>query len=102
MMSPLADASGEHTEEPRSVNMKRLLFDWAGVIAIAGGAVGWGTTTSHVESNTREIERLRAANEARAVYDVKMAGEVATKTDVQRLSDQIQALSIEFRARAGK
>ncbi len=98
----ILNASGD-SPESRSLDVKRFLFDWAGVFAIAGGAMVWATTASNVASNTREIERLRIANEARGVADVRIASEMATKSDVQRVSDQVQALSVELRnARLGQ
>jgi hypothetical protein len=102
-MGPLVTVSGEEADVPPNGSIKRFVLDWSGMLAIVGVAVNWGTTSSHVGANTREIERLRAANESRAVSDVRTATEMATKSDVQRLSDQIQALSLEFRrARDGR
>ena len=100
-MSPLVDADGD-AQPARTIDVKRIFLDWTGIIAIVGGAIVWGTTTSHVESNTREIERLRVANEARAVSDVRIASEMATKSDVREVRDQLTALSVELRARAGR
>lgn len=102
MMSPLVDAAGDPPADTGTVNVKKFVLDWSGILAIVAGAVAWTTTASGVDANSREIERLRIANDARAVYDVKQASEMATKSDVQRLSDQIQALSVEFRARAAR
>ncbi len=97
MMPPLVDAQGEEPERDSSVNVKRLFLDWSGVLAIAVGAVMWGTTVKAVESNSHEIDRLRAINEARAAADVRLAADMATKSDVQRVSDQVQALSMQIR-----
>ena len=102
-MRPTMNVSGAEANMTGTLSAKRIFFDWTGVVAIVAGAVVWGTTSSLVASNTKEIERLRVANEARAIVDIKNATEMATKADVQRVSDQVLALSIELRnARSAK
>lgn len=90
---------GAIIEQPpeRSFSMKQLVFDWGGVVAIAIAAMTWATLTAETSANTREIERLRAAGDARATADVRIAETMATKADVQRVSDQVQALALELR-----
>lgn len=103
MHPPFVDAAGATIELPpeRSFNMKQLVFDWGGVVAIAIAAMTWATLTAETSANTREIERLRAAGDARAVADVRIAESMATKADVQRVSDQVQALALELRNTRG-
>jgi hypothetical protein len=98
----LLDAAAEsvdHEEIPR-VNVKRLLFDWSSVVAIAIAAMTWATLSSDVRANAREIERLRARDDARAIADVAIAANMATKLDVQRVSDQVTALAAQIRSGA--
>jgi len=104
MHPPFVDSAGAVIEQPpeRSFSMKQLVFDWGGVVAIAIAAMTWATLTAQTTANTREIERLRAAGEARAVSDVRIAETMATKADVQRVSDQVQALALELRNGRGR
>jgi len=96
-MNPITDEA----ERRGQGGVKRFVVDWSGVLAIAAGAVAWGTTSGKVDANAREISLLRTANERRALADVTIATDMATKSDIQRLSDQIQTLSLEIRRTQG-
>lgn len=97
-----ADGSDLRNDQPPRMNAKRLFFDWSSVVAVAIACMTYATLAGDVKANAREIERLRAAGEARAQADVQIAARMATKDDVQRVSDQVQALAQELRgARAG-
>lgn len=85
------------------MNVKQFVFDWSGILAVAGVCVGWGAMSSRVQTVEDEIRRLRSSNDSRAVTDVQIAATMATKQDVQRVSDQVQALAAELRnARIGR
>lgn len=105
MHPPLVDAGGspldpdDLTRPP--VNAKRLFFDWSSVAAIAIAAMTYAALAGDVKANAREIERLREAGDARAQSDVRIAETMATKEDVQRVSDQVQALALELRSSRG-
>lgn len=80
------------------MNAKRIFFDWSSVVAIAGVVATWATLSSSVNAHDREIERLRAAKDARALADVRIAETMATKTDVREVRDQVSALAAELRS----
>lgn len=101
----LVDATGEPTQhqQGRSMNFKRVVVDYGGMIAIGMVFLSYGVQQNKIETHEREIERLRAANEARAIADVRIAAEMATKSDVREVRDQVSALATELRnARIGR
>lgn len=91
------DALANAQSDSRGLRVKRLLFDWSGIVAAVGMGMTWATLASNVGTNSREIERLRLAGEKRAESDVRLAETMATKTDVQQLSTQVQELAAEIR-----
>jgi len=100
MHPPLVDTAGtplENQETSAAVNVKRFIFDWSSLVAFVMVVLTWATLAAETASNTREIERLRAANEEHARSDIKIAETMATKADVQRVSDQVHALALELR-----
>lgn len=99
MTTPILDADGarvDHTTD-RAVTVKRLLFDWSSIVALMAAAASWGVNNSRIDTMSREVERLRATNDIRATADVRIAETMATKADVQRVSDQVQRLAEELR-----
>lgn len=99
MHPPLVDGTGSEIppDIPVSMNLKRFLFDWSSVVAIVLATMTYATLTGDVRSNAREIERLRINNEERSKRDEVVAATMATRMDVQRVSDQVERLSSELR-----
>jgi len=102
MHPPLVDEAGHavHDTDRRAgggVGIKRLFFDWTGVVAVAMAAMTYASLAGTVQTNRQEIERLRVQNDARARSDVDIAARMATKDDVTRLAEQVQALATEVR-----
>lgn len=104
--SPLVNAAGvslEHASPKRSVAVKQFVFDWSGLVAIAVAAMTWGAVNNRLDTAEDEVRRLRALNDTRTQSDIQIAATMATKADVQRVSDQVQALAAELRsARMGR
>lgn len=96
---PLVDEDGisVHQNDRRSIDVKRLFFDWSSVVAIALAAMTYATLDNKTQTNADEIQRLRSAREERVAKDERIAETMATKADVQRVSDQVQALALELR-----
>lgn len=101
---PLLDAEGQElvTPQPLGMNARRLFFDSASVVALVLAGMTYATLAGDVRNNTDDIKGLLVAKDVRAAADVRIAETMATKADVQRVSDQVQALAQELRsARAG-
>lgn len=84
------------------IDAKRLFFDWSFIIPLVAGAIVWGAANNTITRNSEEIAMLRAANATRAASDIRIAEQMATRADVQKVSDQVQALAAELRNRAGR
>lgn len=93
----IVDENGTTNAEKSGKSVKQLFFDWSSVVAIGIAAITWGVTTNRIDNNTKEIERLRLRDDARVQSDIKIAADMATKTDVQRVSDKLDALANELR-----
>ena len=102
-MNPvIVDANGE-AAAVHDRSAKQIMFDWSGVIAVAMAAITWGYYSNKLETQGDEIDKLRAANDARMQYDLNVTREMATKQDlnsaVSRLETSIQGLAAEWRTR---
>ena len=99
--SPIVDADGalqdSSTPERRGVGVKRLIFDWSSVVAIAIAAMTWATLAGDVRANKAEIDRLRAAKEQQTVWQQDVIATMAKRTDVEKVSDKVDALAAELR-----
>lgn len=107
MHPPLVDQAGMPVDtdapERASVSARRLFFDWSSVVAIVIAAMTYATLAGQVKTNTRELERIRAYEEQQRTDDIRIAETMATRADVRRVEDLVQALSLELRnARAAK
>jgi len=92
MTSPLVDVAGHHSHpDRRGARVKQVVFDWSGIVAIVGGVMWLATMASTVSASKAEIERLR-------VRDDQRAAEMATRSDVEKVSDKLDALATEMRA----
>lgn len=98
----LVDTDGMAMEVKEGKSVKQVLFDYSGIAAMVALGIAWGVVSNSIARNGTEIDRLRARDDARGISDVRLAQDMATKDDVQRVSDQVQALASELRrAREG-
>ncbi len=67
-------------------------LQWSGIVSIVAGAISYGIMSNRLDTARDEIILLRQANEARVIQDVETARDMATKTDVLRLSEKIDLL----------
>lgn len=107
--SPLVDAGGSEisvSHEHRGRRpMKQAVFDWSGVVgivmAIVGPAMVFASVQSKLDSAVREIERLRAADDRRIEWQSVIVGTMATRSDVEKVSNKLDALAAEMRNARG-
>lgn len=76
------------------IDAKKIFFDWSGVVAIALGAMAWGTAITRLNDHDAEIALLRAAAEAHNREAIIAAQNGVTKADFQRLDDEVTALQM--------
>lgn len=79
------------------MDAKRLFFDWSFLIPLVALAVAWGTISATVAKSAEEIKILREAREQDRAAALQTAEKMATREDVQRVIDQLNALSVEIR-----
>lgn len=109
MSNPLVDAGGSeisvsHEQRGRRP-MKQAVFDWSGVVgivmAIVGPAMVFASVQSKLDSTMREVERLRTADDRRIEWQSVIVGTMATRDDVEKISNKLDALASEMRNARG-
>ncbi len=81
--------SGEHESPRRGARVKQVVFNWTTVCTLIGAAAGYGVLQQRTDANAEEIRRLRTLNEARAESDVRVAREMVTKDDLNRVRAEL-------------
>lgn len=107
--SPLGDAGGSEisvSHEHRGRRpMKQAVFDWSGVVgivmAIVGPAMVFASVRSDLSSTVREVERLRDDARQRSAWQEAIGREMATRADVEKISNKLDALASEMRNARG-
>lgn len=66
-------------------------------MAIVGPAMVFASVQSKLDSTMREVERLRTADDRRIEWQSVIVGTMATRDDVEKISNKLDALASEMR-----
>ena len=95
------DDPADVTYASKNSGLRTFLTDYTGVSALVLIAVAWGVMSSRTDNNADEIKLLRAKDELRSQRDAQLLSVMATRADIQQLSEsfsaQFSALRSEMR-----